>query len=487
MAVRNLRRAARHELEALEKDGDISTDELERAEKELEKITHEQVDGDRPAARGTKSKSSSRSEGDERHGRRHRRTTNSNPYSAVSATPRTRSPTPRSRRAITPARAHHRRRAGGGFRPRGDRAGRGEPSRPAALERRADRTGPRHPRPQQRRGASWSRRPPGARRTTTGRPRRRSSSRPCSPSDLPAVGRAAERAARRGRRRAPAVALRVRRHTGHPARARTRRRVLGARATRPHLRLRWTQSRSPNPNPTRAAPAGVDAPPASGRNRREPEHARRVRPTAWPERGTADAVDEPADESEHEPAGMAPRGASPVTAAGLGRGRLAPASPPEPPEPKVRAPRASRSVAQPDGERATPAAPRGATWRGRDRQRHPARCGRPGLFRRRHGGQHGHRHRSSSLLATAEGYAAFRRAQYHPATLLGLVAVLSLMIETYNKGVAALPLVLVLLVAGSFIWYLAGVEPRPTRSRDCCRPCSSSSGSARSAPSPRCC
>ena len=63
------------------------------------------------------------------------------------------------------------------------------------------------------------------------------------------------------------------------------------------------------------------------------------------------------------------------------------------------------------------------------------------------------------LLATAEAYAAFRRAQYHPATLLGLVAVLSLLLETYNKGVAALPLVLVLLVAGSFVWYLARVEP----------------------------
>jgi CDP-diglyceride synthetase len=63
------------------------------------------------------------------------------------------------------------------------------------------------------------------------------------------------------------------------------------------------------------------------------------------------------------------------------------------------------------------------------------------------------------LLATAEAYAAFRRAQYHPATLLGLIAVLSLMIETYNKGVAALPLVLVLLVAGSFVWYLFRVEP----------------------------
>ena len=43
VAARNLRRAARHELEALEHDGDISSDELERAEKELEKITHEQV------------------------------------------------------------------------------------------------------------------------------------------------------------------------------------------------------------------------------------------------------------------------------------------------------------------------------------------------------------------------------------------------------------------------------------------------------------
>ena len=63
------------------------------------------------------------------------------------------------------------------------------------------------------------------------------------------------------------------------------------------------------------------------------------------------------------------------------------------------------------------------------------------------------------LLASAEAYAAFRRAQYHPATLLGLVGVLSLLIETYNKGVTALPLVLVLLVAGSFVWYLARVEP----------------------------
>ncbi|MCU1463516.1 MAG: frr [Acidimicrobiales bacterium] len=43
VTVRNLRRSARHELEALEKDHEISSDELERAEKELEKLTHEHV------------------------------------------------------------------------------------------------------------------------------------------------------------------------------------------------------------------------------------------------------------------------------------------------------------------------------------------------------------------------------------------------------------------------------------------------------------
>jgi ribosome recycling factor len=43
VAVRNVRRASRHELEALEKEGDISLDELDRAEKELEKVTHEYV------------------------------------------------------------------------------------------------------------------------------------------------------------------------------------------------------------------------------------------------------------------------------------------------------------------------------------------------------------------------------------------------------------------------------------------------------------
>ncbi len=43
IAIRNLRRTARHELEALEREGEISSDELDRAEKELEKLTHDQV------------------------------------------------------------------------------------------------------------------------------------------------------------------------------------------------------------------------------------------------------------------------------------------------------------------------------------------------------------------------------------------------------------------------------------------------------------
>jgi len=43
VAIRNLRRSARHELEGFEKGGEITADELERVEKELEKLTHQQV------------------------------------------------------------------------------------------------------------------------------------------------------------------------------------------------------------------------------------------------------------------------------------------------------------------------------------------------------------------------------------------------------------------------------------------------------------
>jgi ribosome recycling factor len=43
VAVRNLRRAARKDLDVLEKDGDLSSDQLERAEKDLDRVTHEYV------------------------------------------------------------------------------------------------------------------------------------------------------------------------------------------------------------------------------------------------------------------------------------------------------------------------------------------------------------------------------------------------------------------------------------------------------------
>jgi ribosome recycling factor len=44
IAIRGIRRDARKALEGAEKDGEISADELERAEKELEKVTHEHVE-----------------------------------------------------------------------------------------------------------------------------------------------------------------------------------------------------------------------------------------------------------------------------------------------------------------------------------------------------------------------------------------------------------------------------------------------------------
>ena len=44
IVLRNLRRDARKAMESEQKDGDISEDDLERAEKELDKITHEHVE-----------------------------------------------------------------------------------------------------------------------------------------------------------------------------------------------------------------------------------------------------------------------------------------------------------------------------------------------------------------------------------------------------------------------------------------------------------
>ncbi len=44
VAIRNIRRDARKHMESSEKSSEISADELERAEKELEKITHDHVE-----------------------------------------------------------------------------------------------------------------------------------------------------------------------------------------------------------------------------------------------------------------------------------------------------------------------------------------------------------------------------------------------------------------------------------------------------------
>jgi len=61
-------------------------------------------------------------------------------------------------------------------------------------------------------------------------------------------------------------------------------------------------------------------------------------------------------------------------------------------------------------------------------------------------------------LAAAECYAALRRAGRRPATFLGLVGTVAVMVAAYAKGVAALPLVLVLVVVAALLWYLVGAD-----------------------------
>jgi len=66
-------------------------------------------------------------------------------------------------------------------------------------------------------------------------------------------------------------------------------------------------------------------------------------------------------------------------------------------------------------------------------------------------------------LAAAEAYDVMRRAGYRPATLLGLIAVVSLMFATYSEGETAIPLIIVLTTIFTFLWYLFGVvRARPT-------------------------
>ena len=61
-------------------------------------------------------------------------------------------------------------------------------------------------------------------------------------------------------------------------------------------------------------------------------------------------------------------------------------------------------------------------------------------------------------LASAEAYAGFRRAGAHPATVLGIVAVVTLGIAAYNKGLPAIGAITVLLVVFGFVWYLSAKQ-----------------------------
>ena len=62
------------------------------------------------------------------------------------------------------------------------------------------------------------------------------------------------------------------------------------------------------------------------------------------------------------------------------------------------------------------------------------------------------------VIAAGEAYSGMRLAGHRPAAALGLVACLSLMIASYNKGIAALPLVTALCFFFAFLWFLSGVE-----------------------------
>jgi phosphatidate cytidylyltransferase len=64
--------------------------------------------------------------------------------------------------------------------------------------------------------------------------------------------------------------------------------------------------------------------------------------------------------------------------------------------------------------------------------------------------------------AAFELYEAFRRAGYHPATVLGLLGSVAIVPIAYANGLEAFPLVVVLVVAFTMLWYMAEVvKARP--------------------------
>ncbi len=57
-------------------------------------------------------------------------------------------------------------------------------------------------------------------------------------------------------------------------------------------------------------------------------------------------------------------------------------------------------------------------------------------------------------LAAGEAFAGFRSVGAHPATILGLTAVVTVCVSVYEKGLGAVGVVTALLVIFSFVWYL---------------------------------
>jgi phosphatidate cytidylyltransferase len=60
-------------------------------------------------------------------------------------------------------------------------------------------------------------------------------------------------------------------------------------------------------------------------------------------------------------------------------------------------------------------------------------------------------------LASLELYEAFRRAGHRPASVIGLLGSITLVVAAYKRGVRAYPDILVLVMVFSMLWYLAGV------------------------------
>ena len=62
-------------------------------------------------------------------------------------------------------------------------------------------------------------------------------------------------------------------------------------------------------------------------------------------------------------------------------------------------------------------------------------------------------------LCAAEAYGTLRRTGRRSATLLGIVATAAVVVAASSKGPSAIPLMAVLLLVGTMLWYLIGVEP----------------------------